>query len=241
MDDFPEFHQGVARSESRKTVSAITFTADYVLASSEPLFQQAIALNNETEHVPNAYNSGRLQEAIQKAQPIKIGLTKKRIVYVGTVGKWFDWDSLAIAARSFPQSEFWIIGRVSVVGRSKLSSNVRLFGELDNLNALGLAKECDVGFIPFKVNKLTASVDPIKYYEYRALGLPVVSSDFDSIHYHDDDPSLHLYSPASEQSLLEAMSSALEASKKEIDVPDWGSRFAHSLLIKQFLERFTCA
>ena len=38
--------------------------------------------------------------------------------------------------------------------------------------------EFHVGLIPFKKNALTASVDPIKYYEYRALGLPVISTDF---------------------------------------------------------------
>jgi hypothetical protein len=32
-----------------------------------------------------------------------------------------------------------------------------------------------VGIIPFKINKLSAAVDPIKIYEYLALGLPVVS------------------------------------------------------------------
>jgi hypothetical protein len=36
----------------------------------------------------------------------------------------------------------------------------------------------DVGLIPFKRSTLTSSVDPIKFYEYRALGLPVVSSAF---------------------------------------------------------------
>ena len=34
------------------------------------------------------------------------------------------------------------------------------------------------GLIPFMRNALTACVDPIKYYEYRALGLPVLSSAF---------------------------------------------------------------
>jgi hypothetical protein len=36
----------------------------------------------------------------------------------------------------------------------------------------------NVGLIPFKETPLTSSVDPIKYYEYRALGLPVVSTAF---------------------------------------------------------------
>jgi hypothetical protein len=36
----------------------------------------------------------------------------------------------------------------------------------------------NAGLIPFVENSLTACVDPIKYYEYRALGLPVLSSAF---------------------------------------------------------------
>jgi hypothetical protein len=36
----------------------------------------------------------------------------------------------------------------------------------------------DVGLIPFANNDVTAYVDPVKYYEYRALGLPVLSTRF---------------------------------------------------------------
>ena len=39
-------------------------------------------------------------------------------------------------------------------------------------------QEFSVGLIPFKCTDLTASVDPIKFYEYRALGLPVLSARF---------------------------------------------------------------
>ena len=34
------------------------------------------------------------------------------------------------------------------------------------------------GLIPFRCDALTAGVDPIKYYEYRAAGLPVLSTSF---------------------------------------------------------------
>ena len=35
-----------------------------------------------------------------------------------------------------------------------------------------------VGLIPFKRTRLTDGVDPIKYYEYRAMGLPVLTTAF---------------------------------------------------------------
>ena len=50
----------------------------------------------------------------------------------------------------------------------------------------------DVGLIPFKKTTLTSSVDPIKYYEYRALGLPVVSSAFGEMALRDECDGVYL-------------------------------------------------
>ena len=52
--------------------------------------------------------------------------------------------------------------------------------------------EFAVGLIPFKRNDLTRFVDPIKYYEYRALGLPVVSSAFGEMTNRRDTPGVFL-------------------------------------------------
>jgi len=59
-----------------------------------------------------------------------------------------------------------------------LPGNVHLMPACGHAEALKAMAEFHVGLIPFKKNALTASVDPIKYYEYRALGLPVISTDF---------------------------------------------------------------
>jgi len=39
----------------------------------------------------------------------------------------------------------------------------------------------DIAFIPFKVTPMTASVNPIKLYEYCAAGLPTVVSAFKTV------------------------------------------------------------
>ncbi|KVO05327.1 hypothetical protein WJ70_26980 [Burkholderia ubonensis] len=39
-------------------------------------------------------------------------------------------------------------------------------------------REFAVGLIPFRLNDLTSGVDPIKFYEYRSLGVPVWSTNF---------------------------------------------------------------
>lgn len=60
----------------------------------------------------------------------------------------------------------------------RLPNNINLLPACDHAVALKAMTQFHVGLIPFKKNALTASVDPIKYYEYRALGLPVISTDF---------------------------------------------------------------
>ena len=49
-----------------------------------------------------------------------------------------------------------------------------------------------VGLIPFKLSRLTASVDPIKYYEYRSLGLPVISTRFGEMALRDEETAVWL-------------------------------------------------
>ena len=59
-------------------------------------------------------------------------------------------------------------------------------------SSAGKAAALSAGIIPFKVNRLTAAVDPIKYYEYRAAGLPVISTEFGEMRQRRADPRICL-------------------------------------------------
>ena len=48
------------------------------------------------------------------------------------------------------------------------------------------------GLIPFIKNELTASVDPIIYYEYFVLGLPVLSTRFGEMALREGSPGVFL-------------------------------------------------
>jgi hypothetical protein len=86
-----------------------------------------------------------------------------------------------------------------------------------------------VGLIPFKQTDLTASVDPIKYYEYRALGLPVISTSFGEMTLRGKQNGVFLVSDQS--NLLNVVEQALayESNKNEIqqfrNENAWGARF----------------
>jgi len=54
--------------------------------------------------------------------------------------------------------------------------NMHFLGRRPYADLPAYCKAFDVGLIPFKVNRLTEAVNPIKLREYLAAGLPVVSS-----------------------------------------------------------------
>src|SRR6185295_12470448 len=55
-------------------------------------------------------------------------------------------------------------------------ANVHLLGPHSYQSLPGFAKGFDAAILPFKINRLTEAVNPIKLREYLAAGLPVVST-----------------------------------------------------------------
>ena len=76
-------------------------------------------------------------------------------------------------------------------------------------------QEFSVGLIPFKRNALTASVDPIKYYEYRALGLPVLSTCFGEMALRKAESGVFLVSEQAE--LAHQVRAALDYIRAALD------------------------
>jgi hypothetical protein len=111
--------------------------------------------------------------------------------YVGTIGHWFDWELVILLAKSHPQKKFRLIGPM-YVRPPTLPHNISLEPHLPHAEALQVMSQFDVGLIPFKKTTLTSSVDPIKYYEYRSLGLPVLSSAFGEMAFRSKGDGVYL-------------------------------------------------
>ena len=112
--------------------------------------------------------------------------------YVGTIATWFDWDWLIELAKARPDDVVRLIGPVFSSAPVDLPNNIEMLPPCNHQAALVAMQAFDVGLIPFKKNKLTASVDPIKYYEYRALGVPVISTEFGEMAFRDGEDGTFL-------------------------------------------------
>lgn len=117
---------------------------------------------------------------VHKEIPDLVKNLKKPVIgYFGIIAPlWTDINLIIRAAKEYPEYEFLIIGRVEMdISGFNQVKNIRYIGEVPYSNLTKYAQVFDVGIIPYENNQLTRSGNPIKLYEYLAMGIPVVSID----------------------------------------------------------------
>ena len=98
--------------------------------------------------------------------------------YLGGIAHWFDWPLVIRLAKTLPQMRIELVGPCTAAPPETLPANVRLLPACRQSDVAGHLARFSAGLIPFRQSALTNGVDPIKYYEYRAAGLPVLSTRF---------------------------------------------------------------
>lgn len=183
MDDFPAFFSGLSRLAAQRRERALVHRVSSLLVSSTCLQQRWQSEHRQQRLVPNALDPAVLPVSASRRSP-----GRRRVLgYVGTMAAWFDWQWVAALARARPQDEVRLIGPVFTPCPVELPGNVTLLPPVAHAQALQAMTDFDVALIPFKLDRLTDSVDPIKFYEYRALGLPVVSTAFGEMRTHGQE------------------------------------------------------
>ncbi len=190
MDDFPMFYSGLSRWMMGRMEAELLARSNAVWCSSQALRERIRAVRSDVVFVPNALDRDMVSGDSSVSGSDSNG--KRVFGYVGTIGAWFDWPWVMALARHFPRDEIRLIGPAHVPPPNSLPRNIRLLPACDQKAAIDEMRAFDVGLIPFSVNELTASVDPVKYYEYRGLGLPVVSTPFGEMSLRATEPGVFL-------------------------------------------------
>jgi glycosyltransferase involved in cell wall biosynthesis len=154
--------------------------SDLVITSAEKLFQTKRALHAKTYLVSHGVDSEHFGKAIspETTVPKEIAqLTHPVIGFWGLIHEWIDIELIAEVAARRPQWSFVLIGKSGVdCSVLKRLPNVHLLGVQPYDTLPAFAKGFTVGMMPFRINRLTDNVNPIKLREYLAAGLPVVST-----------------------------------------------------------------
>lgn len=183
-DHWEEFNKaGMAKWYNKNVEKFLALRADLVCAVSHPLAQAITGLSGrEVRLSPNALDTAFVPAGYHR-QPDP---NQVRVGYFGSLTPaWFDWNLVVDAAVRHPEWSFELLGH-GFNGHRALPPNVTLLGLCPPSLVCALAERWHAAIIPFKMGLLSDCVDPIKIYEYLALGLPVVSMRMPQI---DDYPA----------------------------------------------------
>ncbi|KJZ65720.1 glycosyl transferase [Pseudomonas fluorescens] len=205
MDDFPAFYQGLSRWSMERRQEQLIRRVSKVLVSSTALRDKLLSMTDKVELALNACDV----QGLAPVENLDLGTKQQVLGYVGTVGQWFDWDLVIALARANPENQVRLIGPIFTPAPCVLPANIELLPERSHASAIAAMATFSVGLIPFRLSRLTASVDPIKYYEYRALGLPVISTRFGEMAQRGQEPGVWIVDDGTDlrKTALEALAS----------------------------------
>ncbi|MAU08591.1 MAG: hypothetical protein CL607_02125 [Anaerolineaceae bacterium] len=199
-EDFPGIQPALLDGEKQllKDSDLVTMTAQvlydkYAEQTREALLlRNAVAFDLFAEHVvPNDIAS-------DYEHPI--------IGYYGALAEWVDYDLLMYVAKQRPEWTFIMLGDIFVdVDDLKALPNVHLLGRKPHEEMPLYLYHFDVCLIPFKINKITDAVDPVKMYEYLSAGKPVVAARILELRHYEDV----LYLADTHEQFLEQIDKAL--------------------------------
>ncbi len=154
---------------------------DFVLATSQSLLEWAREFRNDgIYYLPNGVGDLFFEPAPERPEDFP-GDGSPVAVYLGTLDTRFDLETFAHGVLTMKNLHFLLIGPLTDKslerGLKNLleEKNITWIGPRDHALAPAYLQHADLGLIPFKKNELTEAVNPIKYYEYLACGLPVAA------------------------------------------------------------------
>ena len=231
MDDFSSFYTGYSRWAMSNREKKMVKRVSKVWVSSTRLQQRWSKIKSDVCLVPNG-----LDEKILPVPNSSVCVRDTKVFgYIGTMGMWFDWSWVTELAKARPNDVIKLIGPLFAPPSCELPENIEILKPCSQREALLAMQDFDVGLIPFKNNELTASVDPIKYYEYRALGLPVISSAFGEMVFRKNAEGVFLINPNEEIDIIINKSLKFKDNDQKIrefiSNNTWGARFTSSKLL----------
>ncbi len=181
MDDALAFEQDDRVRESKAAWEReLLARADVVVCATEELAKRCRSRGAEVRRIvciPNGWD--RESFPVQQTSPLPEH-GPLELVYFGTIARWLDVDLLRRVVGACNDVSLRLIGPnegVDLGGIARLTVDApKPHAELGA--AVGAA---DALLLPFRVDALTRAVDPVKLYEYVALGKPVLTAHWPAL------------------------------------------------------------
>ncbi|WP_318507244.1 hypothetical protein [Bacillus sp. T3] len=163
MDDVQGFNN-IPRIKKELEISEIQLLkdADHVFVSSENLRDKIVQRGcnrDKTTLVRNGYD-GKIIDPIEQNNSSEIF----KIAYIGTISEWVNFDMIVESTKSVDNIEYHFYGPIDC--EVPTNSKIIFHGPVKHEDLYKTIQDCSCLIMPFKVNELILSVDPVKLYEY---------------------------------------------------------------------------
>ncbi|MBO8159800.1 glycosyltransferase [Thermosyntropha sp.] len=186
-------------------------TADIVLTTSDKLYSKAREINPSTYLIPNGCDFEHFSRTDLPVPQDIAGIPRPIIGYIGVIASWLDLELIEKLANAFPKCNIVMLGPLYNVTQVPERPNIHWLGYKDYNDLPAYAQMFDVGIVPFKVTGMVEAVNPIKMWEYMAVGMPIVSV---SIPEAEKYPEL-VYTAANHEEFIENVIKALNENDLE--------------------------
>lgn len=190
MDDHAAMTLSSRKEAMQDQERRLLCRADVVLVTSENLRRVLLerygqALAPKMRLVRNGY-SGEILPAEPKNSCTGADFT---LSYIGTIGQWFNFDYILRSLAEIPNLRYKIIGPSD--RELPQSDRIEYTGTMEHHKLYDAVKDTDCLMMPFVVNDIVASVDPVKLYEYINYNMNILC-----VHYPEIErfrPFVHFY------------------------------------------------
>ncbi len=104
---------------------------------------------------------------------------RPQIGYAGMVSERLDWSMIKTLAHEKPEWDFVFHGFIAdqrIPGRFEGYDNVRFRGSYSQSELASILSGFSIGILPYLSNEFLDNLLPLRFFEYAAAGLPIVST-----------------------------------------------------------------
>ena len=190
MDIVPDFYTGNSKSFMETSELNLSNKAIKIITSSN-----AIAERIQRKYGISSDKFCLIRNAVvnnidKRTSNHNVMLNENNAVYVGTIDSWIDFETLYQYCIENKDFYIYMVGPISGAVKKivlKAPPNIVFTGALGHNIALEYVKKAKIVLIPFIVTDLIKGVDPVKLYEYIALGKSIVSSYWEELKHFNNE------------------------------------------------------
>jgi teichuronic acid biosynthesis glycosyltransferase TuaH len=174
------------RKHGTKSELLINKEANLVICTSKQLYKDKILMNPNTYFIPNAADlthSGKALDPMLPVHPLITQIPNPIVGYFGNIERRIDFKLLNEVVKLNPDKSFVFVGPVDddyIDDNFKQLENVYFVGRLPYDEMPSVLKGFDVCMIPFKKDEHSATIFPLKLFEYLGAAKPVVATNFNN-------------------------------------------------------------